>query len=378
MRSVWASLCVVWTHCQWCFHWQSPYKDGKTFSINKIISKTTTHIWFPRIATSLLCFWCSFLKFRLKKKANYHYLYILMIWLCVFRAVPLLGYLPQDMVGTPILLYIHPEDRPTMVAIHEKSEAVWVFLTWLVFISIIIISDLLRFSLALCLFKHLTYCGRSCCFSQGTFLILFNSSFPCERVCCAPPLMLLFTPSKLVLWSVFSLSVCRTAVRLFSPADVCPQRRVRDHRHQLVLLRQPLEQEGGVCCRTAQSQNVSGFKMCQIYVNVETKQSIRVLPPTPVFRSPLNDDVFTTATGCDSRVTTPDIVQLSEKIHRLLVQPVHSGGSQGYSSLGSSGSRGSHQQHPSASGASSSDSNCPAVDEVVTAALHKPVSLRRL
>lgn len=41
---------------------------------------------------------------------------------CVCRAVPLLGYLPQDLVGTPTLLYIHPEDRPMMVAIHEKSE----------------------------------------------------------------------------------------------------------------------------------------------------------------------------------------------------------------------------------------------------------------
>lgn len=42
--------------------------------------------------------------------------------LCGCRAVPLLGYLPQDLVGTPTLLYIHPEDRPMMVAIHEKSE----------------------------------------------------------------------------------------------------------------------------------------------------------------------------------------------------------------------------------------------------------------
>ena len=41
---------------------------------------------------------------------------------CVCRAVPLLGYLPQDLVGTPILLYIHPEDRPILVAIHKKSE----------------------------------------------------------------------------------------------------------------------------------------------------------------------------------------------------------------------------------------------------------------
>ncbi|KAK9539242.1 hypothetical protein VZT92_004359 [Zoarces viviparus] len=44
---------------------------------------------------------------------------------CVFqdvdeRAVPLLGYLPQDLIGTPILLHIHPSDRPIMLAIHKK------------------------------------------------------------------------------------------------------------------------------------------------------------------------------------------------------------------------------------------------------------------
>ncbi|XP_013359717.1 PREDICTED: period circadian protein homolog 3 isoform X2 [Chinchilla lanigera] len=44
---------------------------------------------------------------------------------CVFlevdeRAVPLLGYLPQDLIGTSILTYLHPEDRPLMVAIHQK------------------------------------------------------------------------------------------------------------------------------------------------------------------------------------------------------------------------------------------------------------------
>ncbi|NXG55941.1 PER3 protein, partial [Hemiprocne comata] len=44
---------------------------------------------------------------------------------CVFleiddRAVPLLGYLPQDLIGTSILLYLHPEDRPLMIAIHRK------------------------------------------------------------------------------------------------------------------------------------------------------------------------------------------------------------------------------------------------------------------
>ncbi|XP_045715305.1 period circadian protein homolog 3 isoform X1 [Phyllostomus hastatus] len=44
---------------------------------------------------------------------------------CVFleideRAVPLLGYLPQDLVGTSILTHLHPEDRALMVAVHQK------------------------------------------------------------------------------------------------------------------------------------------------------------------------------------------------------------------------------------------------------------------
>ncbi|XP_072496609.1 period circadian protein homolog 2 isoform X2 [Notamacropus eugenii] len=36
------------------------------------------------------------------------------------RAVPLLGYLPQDLIGTPLLLHLHPHDRPLMLAIHKK------------------------------------------------------------------------------------------------------------------------------------------------------------------------------------------------------------------------------------------------------------------
>uniref|UniRef100_A0A671VE04 Period circadian protein homolog 2 n=1 Tax=Sparus aurata TaxID=8175 RepID=A0A671VE04_SPAAU len=44
---------------------------------------------------------------------------------CVFqdvdeRAVPLLGYLPQDLIGTPVLLNLHPSDRPLMLAVHRK------------------------------------------------------------------------------------------------------------------------------------------------------------------------------------------------------------------------------------------------------------------
>lgn len=51
---------------------------------------------------------------------------ILMMCLCCYivcdRAVPLLGYLPQDLIGTPVLLHLHPNDRPIMLAIHRKSK----------------------------------------------------------------------------------------------------------------------------------------------------------------------------------------------------------------------------------------------------------------
>ncbi|XP_043779029.1 period circadian protein homolog 3 isoform X3 [Cervus elaphus] len=44
---------------------------------------------------------------------------------CVFleideRAVPFLGYLPQDLIGTSILAYLHPGDRSLMLAVHQK------------------------------------------------------------------------------------------------------------------------------------------------------------------------------------------------------------------------------------------------------------------
>ena len=100
------------------------------------------------------------------------------------------------------------------------------------------------------------------------------------------------------------------------------------------------------------------------------------LPPSlSPSRSPLNEDVFTPPRGCDTRAVTPEVVQLSDQIHRLLVQPVHSGSSQGYSSLGSSASRGSRShERPHLSAASSSDSNGPAA-KVAAVAAHNPVSL---
>ncbi|XP_032400186.1 period circadian protein homolog 1b isoform X1 [Etheostoma spectabile] len=184
------------------------------------------------------------------------------------RAVPLLGYLPQDLVGTPTLLYIHPEDRPMMVAIHEK------------------------------IFQ---FAGQ--------------------------------------------------------PFDSSPFR---------------------MCARSGEYVTID--TSWSSFVNPWSRKVAFIVGRHKVRTSPLNEDVFTTPQGCDTRTTTPDVVQLSEQIHRLLVQPVHSGSSQGYSSLGSSGSRGSrrsHQQHLSA--ASSSDSNGPAMRKAAAAApLHKPMTFQQI
>ncbi|XP_045920095.1 period circadian protein homolog 1b isoform X2 [Micropterus dolomieu] len=186
------------------------------------------------------------------------------------RAVPLLGYLPQDLVGTPTLLYIHPEDRPMMLAIHEK---------------------IFQFAGQPFEYSPLRMCARS-----GEYLTIDTS------------------------WSSF--------------------------------------------------------------VNPWSRKVAFIVGRHKVRTSPLNEDVFTTPQGCEGRVTTPDVVQLSEQIHRVLVQPVHSGSSQGYSSLGSSGSRGSrrsHQQHLSASAGSSSDSNSPAMDKANAAvAVNKPMTFQQI
>ncbi len=40
----------------------------------------------------------------------------------VHRAVPLLGYLPQDLIGTSLLTCIHPDDRPLMLSMHRKGR----------------------------------------------------------------------------------------------------------------------------------------------------------------------------------------------------------------------------------------------------------------
>ncbi|XP_051992785.1 period circadian protein homolog 1b [Xyrauchen texanus] len=175
------------------------------------------------------------------------------------RAVPLLGYLPQDLVGTPVLLLIHPDDRQIMVAIHKK---------------------ILQFAGQPFEHSPLRMCTRN-----GEYLTMDTS------------------------WSSF--------------------------------------------------------------INPWSRKVTFIVGRHKVRTSPLNEDVFTLPSGQEERALTPDIVQLSEQIHRLLVQPVHSGGSQGYGSLASNGS---HELQPSAT--SSSDSSGPGLED--PSQFHKPMTFQQI
>lgn len=69
-----------------------------------------------------LSFMCVFHELP-RKEANRTNRVFFFLLFVLFRAVPLLGYLPQDLIGTPILLHLHPNDRPIMLGIHRKSES---------------------------------------------------------------------------------------------------------------------------------------------------------------------------------------------------------------------------------------------------------------
>ncbi|XP_052457295.1 period circadian protein homolog 1 isoform X1 [Carassius gibelio] len=175
------------------------------------------------------------------------------------RAVPLLGYLPQDLVGTPVLLCIHPDDRPIMLAIHKK---------------------ILQFA-----GQPFDHAPLRMCTNNGEYLTIDTS------------------------WSSF--------------------------------------------------------------INPWSRKVAFIVGRHKVRTSPLNEDVFTLPRGQEERTLSPDIAQLSEQIHRLLVQPVHSGSSQGYSSLASNGS---HEHQPSA--ASSSDSSGPCLEN--PSQFHRPMTFQQI
>ncbi|XP_044273218.1 period circadian protein homolog 1 isoform X1 [Varanus komodoensis] len=156
------------------------------------------------------------------------------------RAAPLLGYLPQDLVGMPVLFYLHPEDRPLMLAIHKKI---------------------------------LQYAGQ--------------------------------------------------------PFDHSPIR---------------------FCARNGEYVTID--TSWSSFVNPWSRKVSFIMGRHKVRTGPLNEDVFTAPKTPQVKPAELDFQGLSEQIHRLLLQPVHSSGSMGLCSLGSNAS---HEQFLSV--ASSSDSN---------------------
>ncbi|KAK2822419.1 hypothetical protein Q5P01_022484 [Channa striata] len=149
---------------------------------------------------------------------------------CVFqdvdeRAVPLLGYLPQDLIGTPVLHHLHPSDRPIMLAIHRK---------------------ILQYAGQPFDHSSIRFCARN-----GEYIILDTS------------------------WSSF--------------------------------------------------------------VNPWSRKVSFVIGRHKVRMGPVNEDVFVAPVSPVSELKTmaSDIQEITEQIHRLLLQPVHNSGSSGYGSLNS-------------------------------------------
>ncbi|XP_030628984.1 period circadian protein homolog 2 isoform X2 [Chanos chanos] len=161
---------------------------------------------------------------------------------CVFqdvdeRAVPLLGYLPQDLIGTPVLLHLHPNDRPIMLGIHRK---------------------ILQYAGQPFDHSSIRFCTRN-----GEYITIDTS------------------------WSSF--------------------------------------------------------------VNPWSRKVSFVIGRHKVRMGPVNEDVFVAPSVAEGKAMDSDIQEITEQIHRLLLQPVHNNSSSGYGSLGSN----DHLM----SVASSSDSN---------------------
>ncbi|XP_056426107.1 period circadian protein homolog 1 isoform X2 [Hyla sarda] len=170
---------------------------------------------------------------------------------CVFqevdeRAIPLLGYLPQDLLGMPVLFFIHPDDRPLMLAIHKKV---------------------------------LQQAGQ--------------------------------------------------------PFDHSPIR---------------------LCARSGEYVTID--TSWSSFVNPWSRKVSFILGRHKVRTSPLNEDIFTAPKGAEMKSLDPDIQELSEQIHRILMQPVHNTNSGGNGSGGSNAS-----QEPFHCNASSSDSNAMVTED---------------
>ncbi|XP_013908830.1 PREDICTED: period circadian protein homolog 2 isoform X2 [Thamnophis sirtalis] len=155
------------------------------------------------------------------------------------RAVPLLGYLPQDLIGTPVLLHLHPSDRALMLTIHQK---------------------ILQYGGQPFDYSPIRFCTRN-----GEYVTLDTS------------------------WSSF--------------------------------------------------------------INPWSRKISFIIGKHRVRTSPLNEDVFVPQHR-EEKIQHPNTEEITEQIHKLLLQPIYNSGSSGYGSLGSNGS---HEHLMSV--ASSNDSN---------------------
>ncbi|XP_034148786.1 period circadian protein homolog 2 isoform X2 [Esox lucius] len=163
------------------------------------------------------------------------------------RAVPLLGYLPQDLKGTPVLLHLHPSDRPLMLAVHRK-----------------ILQSVGQ------PFDHsIRFCARN-----GEYITIDTS------------------------WSSF--------------------------------------------------------------VNPWSRKVSFVIGRHKVRMGPVNEDVFAVPAFTNEKLVDPDTREITEQIHRTLLQPVHNMGSSGY---GSHGSNASHEPLRSVASPSESNSNGNVAEE---------------
>ncbi|CAJ0943764.1 unnamed protein product [Ranitomeya imitator] len=88
------------------------------------------------------------------------------------------------------------------------------------------------------------------------------------------------------------------------------------------------------------------------FINPWSRKVSFIIGRHKVRMGPVNEDLFTAPICPADRALQPDVQELTEQIHQLLMQPVHNSGSSGYGSLGSNGSH-----ETPMSGASSSDSN---------------------
>ncbi|KAM9853210.1 period circadian protein homolog 2-like [Aulostomus maculatus] len=181
---------------------------------------------------------------------------------CVFqdvdeRAVPLLGYLPQDLIGSPVLANLHPSDRPLMLAVHRK---------------------ILQYACQPFDHSSIRFCARN-----GEYVTIDTS------------------------WSSF--------------------------------------------------------------VNPWSRKVSFVIGRHKVRMGPVNEDVFAAPSFHGGKMMDSDIQEISEQIHRLLLQPVHNIGSSGY---GSHGSNGSHEPQVSISSSSESNGNLMVVNTAEEMGKSKP------